>query len=239
MKAPAMFLVGASGAGKSSQVSTLIGACGDLKVVVACFDSGSAQAHAVAGVELAPLWSRNQKNGIQTLTEFLDRYPAESYIRVLDSWPGYEAVTVARRKKGDAVSLKQWSAIVGDWRDDLVVAYASSNAIIVGNISLGDRVVQTENGQQTVGRGMLHACPALSNPPVLASSAPIVLPLSSGGQGGTRSWVCGQLGTVASKFARKGMDGKPCFLYPGAEPGEKLVPVDRCSLADIWLSVAS
>lgn len=230
-QAPAIFLVGSTGAGKSSQVCTLVD-CKGLKPVVACYDPGSQQAYRVRGLEMA------DTRKLPTVQDFLLAYPAEKYIRVIDSWPGYESFTAMRLKP----SGKAWQKVVGGWRDDIHVSYASSNVILVGNLTDGEKTVQglDDEGKRApvvIKRGALVCTPALQQPPLLAQSAPVVLCLSSGGDRFPRGWVVGgQLGQVAGKYSAL-RDGQPTYLLPGAEPGQRIVPVDVCPLSAIFDSL--
>ena len=229
-KASAIFLVGATGAGKSSQIATLLDLQG-IKPIVFCFDPGSVQSHRVNGVEMGDL---------MPIREILAKYPADKYLRIIDSWPGYESWTIMGQKARPAGNA--WQKIVGGYRDDIHAAYAASNVVIVGNISDGEKVVQSldsegKRASAVIARGALVCTPALQQPPLLAQMAPVVLPVSSGGDRFGRSWVAGQLGQVAMKYAARGDDGKPTFLLPNASPGQKMVPVDACTLKDIYVSL--
>lgn len=232
----AIAIFGGTGAGKSSQLYSLKAAAAShgLELVVACFDTGSLNQHETAGVRLAPL---------APIRELVRQFPEDKYLLAVDNWTGYESWSVLRVKKGDApVPLKTWNNIVGGWRDDLMLAFARRNFVLVANLSSSDRPVPTlgEDGQQTsrvIPRGSIICTPALEKTQALGAGAPIVLPISSGGgDSPSPAWVLRGLGAVARKFSRRTPEGVS-FNFPGHDGQGKTVSVDQVSLGDIWTSL--
>lgn len=228
-KARAVFLVGATGAGKSSQISTLLKST-DLKVVVICYDPGSSNAHGVTDII--------QADPSLSIREFLEKYPDDKYLRVIDSWPGYETDRIARfaTAKKRRPTLKEWGDLVGGWRDDIVLIYSSFNVVLVGNLSDGARKVSALDSegkqcQTLLPAGQLVCSPALASPPVLAQMAPIVICMTSGGEKRPRGFVQGNFGQIATKFVYRPQGEKEqIYTLPGGTNADRIVPVDVCDL---------
>lgn len=240
--APAICIAGASGAGKTTAIieaAPAIRAAG-LRLVVACYDTGSRQAYDCAGVELAKL---------KPIQDLMDEYPENEAVLVLDAWKPYEEWTVGqfkRKHRKDAPTIKDWSVIAGGWHDDIAAFYQRFNAIMVIHISTGSTPIQTTDadGKPTtviLPPGAVICTKSLNaHGPKLVMSAPIVLPLSSGGETGVRCWaqrVGGREGQAQKKFMRRLSDGTVSYALPNASAEDKTVPVSVCSLGDIWTSL--
>lgn len=240
--APAICVVGASGAGKTTQILSLAPAvkAAGLKMIVACFDSGSVQAYEVGdGFELLP----DDKLG--SLSDLCDKYPPSEFLLIVDTWRAYEERSVAwykRQKKASQLTLKDWNTIVGGWNDDIVRIYSRRNAIMTCQVSTGMTPVPGVDGEgrpikQLLPPGQLVCTESLKKEgPKLVQAAPVVLPLSSGGEKGERAWAP-HIGQAQRKFIRRGVDGKISMALPGAQESDRLIPVSVCSLGDIWTSL--
>jgi len=239
---PAICLVGASGAGKTTQILTLAAAAAKagLKMVVACFDSGSIQTYEVGdGFELLP------STRLATVSDLCATFPPSEYLLVIDTWRAYEETCVTWYKRANKVkglTLRDWNAIVGQWHDDIVALYSRRNVILTCQISTGSTLVPGVDAEgrpikHIVAAGQLVCTDSLKKEgPKLVQAAPVVLPLSSGGEKGERAWAP-SLGQAQRKFVRRAEGGKVSMALPNAGESDRLVPVSVCSLGDIWSSL--
>jgi len=239
--APAICIAGASGAGKTSAIieaAPAIRAAG-FRLVVACYDTGSRQSYECAGIEMAPL---------RPIQDIMDQYKEDQCVLVCDAWAPYERWTVQgfKRRKKETLSLKDWSIIAGGWHDDVIAFYQRQNAIMVIHVSTGSTPIQSTDaeGKMTtviLPPGAIICTKSLNaHGPVLVMSAPIVLPLSSGGEGGVRCWaqrIGGREAQAQKKFMRRLPDGAVSYAFPNANADDKTVAVSVCTLGDIYTSL--
>lgn len=239
-KAPAVCVVGASGAGKTYQIMTLAKAAkaAGLELTVACFDSGSLQSY-----ECGEGYRLLQDEELDHITDLCDRFPADKYLLVVDTWRAYEEFCVARAKAGKkAMTLRDWQIVSSAWMDDLVRIYQRKNAVLVAQVTSGPTVFETVDLdgkpiKEKLPAGQVVCAPSLKKEGAkLVQSAPVVLPLSSGGNTGVRSWAS-TLGSVSMKYIRRAPSGGVTATLPGSQDGDRTVPVSVCSLGDIWTSL--
>jgi len=238
LRFPSLTLIGATGAGKSCQIPTLISL--GVPVVVACYDTGSTNSYRPYRGKL------DMADTSLSVTELIKRHTArkDGAILVVDHWYGYELDCVKRFRTAKRIpedkplNRGQWGIVTQPWLNELLSLAENDNVILVSNISDGTMVISTADGQEVLPPGSLVCSPHLRRKQAYTAMFPCVIGLTRGSTKFPRGFVtphAGKIGECGVKFVRP--DGG--FLLPGqSDSKQAVVDFDSCCLADVVSALA-